>query len=86
MSCSILQDEVVAECGTMRWGTFKPLLADALVAHLAPIQARYNEAIADPTYLDGVLARGAEAAAAEANQTLAAVRDAMGFVPPARKF
>jgi tryptophanyl-tRNA synthetase len=80
------QDEVLAECADMRWGTFKPLLADALVAHLEPIQARYNEAIADPTYLDGVLARGAEAAAETANATLASVRDAMGFVPPARKF
>ena len=81
-----LQDDVLTECGPMRWGTFKPLLADALVAHLAPIQARYNEAVGDPAYLDGVLARGAENAAAVANNTLAAVRDAMGFVPPARKF
>lgn len=80
------KDEVIADCGSMRWGTFKPLLADALVAHLAPIQARYNEAVSDPAYLDGVLARGAEAAAVQANATLAAVRDAMGFVPPARKF
>ncbi|GBF97288.1 hypothetical protein Rsub_09979 [Raphidocelis subcapitata] len=78
--------KVAAECGSMRWGTFKPLLGDALVAHLAPIQARYNEAVSDPTYLDGVLARGAEAAAEQANATVAAVRDAMGFVPPARRF
>jgi len=70
----------------MRWGAFKPLLADALVEHLAPIQARYNDAVSDTALLDGVLARGAEAAAEQANATLAAVRDAMGFVPPARKF
>jgi hypothetical protein len=80
------QEEVAAECSTMRWGTFKPLLADALVEHLAPIQARYNEAVSDPIYLDSVLARGAEAAAEQANATLAAVRDAMGFVRPARRF
>ena len=80
------RDEVAAECAAMRWGAFKPLLADALVAHLAPIQARYSEAAADKAYLDGVLARGAEVAAEQANATLAAVRDAMGFVPPARKF
>lgn len=66
----------------MRWGAFKPLLADALVAHLEPIQARYNEAVGDPAYLDGVLARGAEAAAEVADRTLADVRDAMGFVAP----
>jgi hypothetical protein len=79
------QDEVVAECGAMRWGAFKPLLADALVAHLAPIQARYLEATSDPAYLDGVLARGAEAAAEVADRTLADVRDAMGFVAPLRR-
>lgn len=80
------KDEVADECGAMRWGAFKPLLADALVAHLEPIQARYNEAVGDAAYLDAVLARGAENAAEQANATLAAVRDAMGFVPPARKF
>ena len=37
------KEEVQAECSGMRWGQFKPLLADALVAHLAPLQARYNE-------------------------------------------
>lgn len=34
------RDEVAAECGVMRWGEFKPLLADALVEHLRPIQTR----------------------------------------------
>lgn len=27
----------------MKWGAFKPLLADAVVAHLEPIQQKYNE-------------------------------------------
>lgn len=27
----------------MKWGGFKPLLADAVVAHLEPIQQKYNE-------------------------------------------
>lgn len=27
----------------MKWGGFKPLLADAVVAHLEPIQNKYNE-------------------------------------------
>jgi tryptophanyl-tRNA synthetase len=34
------QEEIAAEVADMRWGTFKPLLADALVAHLEPIQSK----------------------------------------------
>lgn len=34
------KDEVAAECGAMRWGAFKPLLADALVEHLRPLQTK----------------------------------------------
>ncbi len=68
----------------MRWGDFKPLLADAVVEHLRPIQTRYNEVIADQTYLDDVLARGAEQANAVANQTLDNCKQAMGYLPPRR--
>nr|GME14248.1 tryptophan--tRNA ligase, chloroplastic/mitochondrial isoform X1 [Ipomoea batatas] len=46
------------ECQNMNWGTFKPLLTDALVAHLHPIQVRYEEIMSDTTYLDEVLAEG----------------------------
>ncbi len=44
------------EVGNMSWGEFKPILADAVVAHLEPLQAAYREVIADPTYLDEVRA------------------------------
>ncbi len=30
----------MAECSTMKWGDFKPRLADALVNHLQPIQVK----------------------------------------------
>ena len=52
------RDEVLAECGAMRWGEFKPALTDAVVAHLEPIQARYADIIGEEGYLDSVLARG----------------------------
>lgn len=39
----------------MRWGQFKSNLADAIVAHLEPIQQKYYDVIADKTYLDQVL-------------------------------
>jgi tryptophanyl-tRNA synthetase len=77
------QDEVLADVSGLNWGSFKPLLADALVAHLEPIQARYQEIMAEPGAVDAVLASGAAAAAETANATLAAAKDAMGFVLPA---
>ncbi len=39
------QDEVLAECGPMRWGAFKPLLADAVVEHLRPLQVRVRAGV-----------------------------------------
>ena len=38
----------------MTWGAFKPVLADAVVAHIEPIQKRYNEVVADEAYLNKV--------------------------------
>ena len=76
------REEVEAEVADMRWGAFKPLLADAVVAHLEPIQQRYAEVTADPAYLDGILAEGAERANEVAYKTLLDCRDAMGFIPP----
>lgn len=33
-------EDVQAECATLRWSEFKPRLAEAIVEHLAPLQAR----------------------------------------------
>ncbi|OMO94137.1 Tryptophan-tRNA ligase [Corchorus capsularis] len=74
------KEEVAQECQDMNWGTFKTLLTDALVEHLHPIQVRYEEIISDPAYLDGVLAEGAEKAAAIADATVNNVYQAMGFL------
>lgn len=38
-SCA-LQDEVIAEVAGQSWGSFKPLLTDAVVDHLRPVQAK----------------------------------------------
>lgn len=73
------QEAVLQDVGGMRWGEFKPVLTDALIEHLRPIQARYDEVIGDQAYLDAVLADGAESAAFEAHATLDNVRKAMGF-------
>ncbi|MEX1315882.1 MAG: tryptophan--tRNA ligase [Synechococcaceae cyanobacterium] len=72
---------VAAECAEMGWGRFKPLLAEATVEALRPIQERYHELRADPVTLQAVLADGRERALAVAGATLQRVRDALGFLP-----
>ena len=67
----------------MSWGEFKPVLADAIVAHLEPIQKRYAEVRGDEEYLNGVLEDGAAAARAIASQTLKAAQVSMGFATKA---
>lgn len=74
-----LQEAVLDEVSSMRWGAFKPHLAEATIEHLKPIQARYHEVMGDLTALDTVLAAGAQAAEKEANATLENVKQAMGF-------
>ena len=66
----------------MGWGQFKPLLAEVVIEALRPIQQRYGEWRADPEGLRQVLGQGRQRAEAVAGQTLARVRDALGFLPP----
>ncbi|XP_039849016.1 tryptophan--tRNA ligase, chloroplastic/mitochondrial-like isoform X4 [Panicum virgatum] len=74
------KEEVVSECQDMNWGTFKTTLTDALIEHLQPIQARYEEIVSDPGYLDNVLLEGAGKASEIADITLNNVYQAMGFL------
>ena len=45
---------VMEEVSNMNWGAFKPKVAEAIVAHLEPIQAKYAEVMSDPSALDKV--------------------------------
>ncbi|BAY52996.1 tryptophan--tRNA ligase [Thermosynechococcus vestitus] len=76
------KEAVAAECADMGWGQFKPLLTDAVIATLEPIQQRYNEIMADPSYLKDLLKKGQEQAATVANATLERVKLAFGFTLP----
>jgi len=73
------RDAAAQECADMGWGQFKPLLADATVAALEPIQTRHKELMADRTELDRVLTKGRDQAESVANETLERVRNALGF-------
>lgn len=74
------KEDVQSECADMRWGTFKPLLADAITEHLRPIQSRYSELLDDRSHLHTVLKAGYEHASEQAERTLDAVKRDMGFV------
>ena len=73
---------VAAECATMGWGQFKPLLAETAVTALTPIQETFHALMADRPYLDSLLKQGREKAAAVANLTLTRVKDALGYSRP----
>ncbi len=72
-------DEVLGAYGGQGFGQFKPALADAMVATIAPITARFNALRHDDTALDAVLAGGATRARAIAEPVLDAVHRAVGF-------
>jgi tryptophanyl-tRNA synthetase len=63
------------------YGDFKADLAEAVVAHLAPIQERYHRLREDPGRLAGILEVGAAKAQAVARPNLALAKEAMGFLP-----
>jgi len=61
------------------FGAFKPALADAAIALLAPLRERLMELRRDGAALDAILAAGAEKAAALAAPTLAEAYRAVGL-------
>ena len=74
------REAAASECSEMGWGQFKPLLADATVAALEPIQKRYHELMADRGQLMTVLETGRERAGAVADASVQRVRTALGFL------
>ena len=73
------REQAASECAEMGWGQFKPMLAEAAVNALEPIQVRYRELMNDPAELDQVLSTGRDKAEIVANATLERVREALGF-------
>jgi tryptophanyl-tRNA synthetase len=63
----------------MRYGDFKRLVAETVVARLEPIQERYREVTADPSYVDSVLRRGRERVVPIAENTVTRTKRAMGL-------
>ena len=57
-------------------------MADNISERFAPMRERAQELRADPQRVTELLARGAEHAAAIANETLGGVQERMGLLPP----
>ena len=64
-------ESVLAEHSGQGFGSFKPALADALVALIAPLRTRLIELRGDPGEIDRILAAGADKARALAAPTMA---------------
>ena len=64
------------------YGPLKADTADALVAMLEPIQARYADLVEDRGTITSILHTGAAKARSVASATLRRVHDAVGLLPP----
>ncbi len=75
-------DSVLAEFGGQGFGTFKPALSEMAVSVLGPIGSELQRLMADPAYIDGILAKGGERARAIARPIVDEVYDTVGFLRP----
>jgi tryptophanyl-tRNA synthetase len=74
---------VAENCRGAKWGCLdcKRVLADNMIATLAPIRERALQLQDTPDRVEEVLAAGAAGARRLASETMREVRDRMGFVP-----
>ncbi|MFL6797164.1 MAG: tryptophan--tRNA ligase [Xanthobacteraceae bacterium] len=72
--------ETLQQFGGAQFSAFKSALVDMMVTQLAPINAEMRRLVADPGYIDSVLAQGAERARVIAAETMRGVKDIVGFV------
>jgi tryptophanyl-tRNA synthetase len=71
---------VLAEFEGQPFSHFKQVLTDLAVAVLGPMGEEMQRMTADPGYVDGILATGAEKAGAIAEPVLREVQDVVGFL------
>lgn len=74
------REDVIAEYGGKEFSVFKPALAELAVEKLAPVSDEMRRLTADPASVDAVLRKGAERARTIAAETMAEVKDIVGFL------
>lgn len=72
--------EVLREFGGAQFSTFKAALTELLVSKLGPITAEMRRLVADPVYIDSILADGSARAQVLAAETMKAVKDIVGLI------
>jgi tryptophanyl-tRNA synthetase len=72
-------DQVLARFAGQGFGTFKPALADALIALIAPIRRRLDDLRQHPQELDRILGEGAARASEIGAPVLARAKSAVGL-------
>ena len=72
-------EQVLARFAGQGFGTFKPALADVIIALMAPLRSRLEQFRSDPAELDRILANGAAKAIDLGAPTLAAAYQAAGL-------
>lgn len=75
-------DEIEACFAGKGYGDLKKAVAEAVMATLEPLQARYHELMNEAGYLDAVLKMGRDKASAVAEATLKLAKERMGFLAP----
>jgi tryptophanyl-tRNA synthetase len=76
--------DVATKCRSAAWGCLdcKRVLADNMIAHLAPMRERARELRAHPERVREILVTGAGRCRRLARETMAQVGGLMGFLPP----
>ena len=75
-------NEVCYQFGGKKFSTFKQNLVDLAVAKLAPVQEEFCRLIDNTSYLDDIMADGAQRAQAISEPVLKEVHDIVGFFRP----
>lgn len=71
--------EIEARFDGKGYASLKREVAEAVIEGLSPLQARYRELMADPGYLDSLLAEGASRVRPMAEKTLSTVKERIGL-------
>lgn len=71
-------DAMEAKFTGMRYGDLKKTVTEMVIAHLEPIQAKFKEITADPSYLANILEEGRSRVAPIAEQTVRLTKQRMG--------
>ncbi|WP_349363611.1 MAG: tryptophan--tRNA ligase [Roseitalea porphyridii] len=73
------RQDVLSEFGGRAFSEFKPALSDLAVEALDPVAGEMRRLLADPAYIDGVLAEGADKATAIAGPVMDDVKRIVGL-------